>query len=151
MVPPPPEMVMIPIRNFVDIYTSVQVCDSVSMCTYLYIYISFIYIYYVYVYVSSMHTHDCIYIYILMCVGVYVSVNVNVYVSCGCCVGWNTRRGYHMGWGEGPWRRDTGPYIEICTSMGWCQGKVTVDDSIPSGWWCVSFLNVTSLQRNDGY
>ena len=94
VVPPPPEMVMIPMRNFVDIYASVQVCDSVSMCTYLYIYKLCIYIY-VYVYVSSMHTHDCIYIYILMCVGVYV--------SCGCCGGWNTRRGYHiMGWGEGP-------------------------------------------------
>ena len=45
VVPPPPEMVMIPMRNFVDIYASVQVCDSVSMCTYLYIYKLCIYIY----------------------------------------------------------------------------------------------------------
>ena len=52
VVPPPPEMVMVPICTWIDIYKIIQVCMCVYVYIYIYIYMCVIYIY-VYMHISK--------------------------------------------------------------------------------------------------
>ena len=89
VVPPSPEMVMVPICTWIDIYKIIQVC----MCVYLYVYICVLYTYmYICIYLSSIHVY------------IYMSINP----PCGCGGGevwgvgggeWGNPPPYHMGAG----------------------------------------------------